>query len=261
MEERNPQALNLHRLYEADGSMADNFFNNPSPQPQNGSFMQQAQPAQGNPWMTQQPQQQPGYPQYATNPQMGAASAAMIYQQMGYWDGNPTEIDIISDIIKASAPVSRFLAAEQGLPALATFLSVLLDYKLVNFFKDFKIGVVQGEDGQMFLQPVAEQPTDKGKELSTMTMAEVQTSMTSISETLKSTLIANADQQLANHRQAAGLKAQQMGVEGVISDALDGGKSGKPGILATTLNLVGRSAGLPLPPVNQGTMPPPPPGR
>lgn len=244
--------------------MADNFFANPSPAPSNTNFIpsQNAAP-QGNYW-AQQSQAQNGHAaQYATNPQMAGASAAMIYQRLGYWDGQPTEIDVISDIIKASTPVSRFLSSEQGLPALAQFLSVLIDYKLVNFFKEYKIGMVQDEaTGSMYLQPLAEQPTDRGKELHTMTMAEVSTTMSGISEQLRATLIAQADELLSSHRQAAGLLAQATGVEGVIADALDGGKSGKPGLLTTVLNTAGRAAGLPLPPVNNNQgMPPPPPGR
>ena len=241
--------------------MADNFFNNPAPAQQNAGFMSNSAPA-GNPWMQQQQPQQGMPPQYATNPQMAAASAAMIYQQMGYWDGNPTEIDIFSDLLKASSPVARFLASEQGFPAMATFFSTLLDYKLVNFFKEFRIGVVQDESGAMFLQPVPEQPTEKGKELATITMAEVSTSMTAISEQLKSTLIAQADQMLSNHKQAAGLRAQQSGVEGVIADMVEGNSSKGgvlSGIVSGVANTAMRSMGMPVAPVSN--MPPPPPGR
>ena len=81
--------------------MAENFFSNPNPAPQSTGFMTPAAPAQvaptGNPFVNQ------GAPVngYGANPQMGAATAAMIYQRMGYWDGNPTEIDIFSDIMTA----------------------------------------------------------------------------------------------------------------------------------------------------------------
>jgi len=244
--------------------MADNFFTNqpPNAAPSNG-FMPQAAPV-GNPW------QQPAQPvvgvqqsgQYSTNPAMAAASAAMIYQRLGYWDGQPTEIDIISDIVKSATPVGRFLATEQGLPAIAQFFSVLLDYKLVNFFKEFKLGMVQDEaSGAMYLQPLAEQPTDRGKELQTMTMAEVSTAMSSISEQLKHTMIAQADDLLSNHRQAAQLMAQQSGVDDVIS-AVTGNKQ-KQGIIGAVVGGVAntglRALGMPVPAVN--SMPPPPPGR
>lgn len=244
--------------------MADNFFTNqPSNAAPNG-FMPQGAPA-GNPWQHAQPTQPvggvPQGVQYSTNPAMAAASAAMIYQRLGYWDGQPTEIDIISDIVKSATPVGRFLATEQGLPAMAQFLSVLLDYKLVNFFKDFKLGMVQDEaTGAMYLQPLAEQPTDRGKELQTMTMAEVSTAMSSISEQLKHTMIAQADELLSNHRQAAQLMAQQSGVDDVLS-AVSGKQKG--GIIGAVVGGVAntglRALGMPVPAVN--SMPPPPPGR
>ena len=136
--------------------MADNFFNNTAQPASNTGFMPAAAPAQppnGNPWISSPPVNGASY-SGVTDPRMGGATAAMIYQRMGYWDGNPTEIDIFSDILKASSPVSRFLASEQGFPALAQFLSVLIDYKLVSFFKDFKLGMVQDEaTGSMYLRP------------------------------------------------------------------------------------------------------------
>mgnify|MGYP001184455818 CR=1 FL=1 len=243
--------------------MADNFFSNPQPAASaNGFLAPAAAPAPvGNPFQPQAPGGQGGYQQYATNPQMNAATAAMIYQRLGYWDGQPTEIDIISDIIKSSTPVSRFLASEQGFPALAQFLSVLIDYKLVSFFKEYKLGMVQDDSGQMFLQPLAEQPTDRGKELSTMTMAEVSTSMTAISEQLRNTLIAQADALLADHRQAAGLIAAQGGMEGIVAELTDGGGR-KGGMLSAVVggvtNTALRAVGVPVAPASH--QPPPPPG-
>ena len=134
--------------------MADNFFSNPNtaPTPATGFLAPAAPPPSGNPHYNSQ--------QYANvaggNPQMGGATAAMIYQRLGYWDGNPTEIDIFSDIIRAASPVGRFLASEQGFPALAQFFSQLIDYKLVSFFKEYKIGMVQDEaTGAMYLQPLS----------------------------------------------------------------------------------------------------------
>ena len=242
--------------------MAENFFSNPNPAPQSTGFMTPAAPAQvaptGNPFVNQ------GAPVngYGANPQMGAATAAMIYQRMGYWDGNPTEIDIFSDIIRAASPMGRFLASEQGFPALAQFFSTLIDYKLVSFFKEYKLGMVQDENGQMFLQPLAEQPSERGKELHTMTMAEVSTTMSAISEQLKSTLLAQADELLSNHRQAAQMRAAQQGLDGIIADAVDG-NGGRGGALSSIIsgvtNTAMRSVGIPVPPAATG--PPPPPGR
>lgn len=242
--------------------MVDNFFNNNTAQPSTGAgFMAAPAPSPapaGNPWMGNGQVNGAAY-SGVTDPRMAGATAAMIYQRMGYWDGNPTEIDIFADILKASSPVSRFLASEQGFPALAQFFSVLIDYKLVSFFKEFKLGMVQDEaTGSMYLQPLPEQPTDEGKRLATMTIAEVSTAMSSISEQLKNTLIAQADELLANHKQAAQMKASQTGIEGILSDAADGNSQGMISKVAGgVLNTGLRAFGVPVAPASAGPPPPP----
>jgi len=190
---------------------------------------------------------------------MGPAAAAMIYQSMGY-QGQPTEIDIISDLVKNQAPVARFLVSEQGFPALATFLGVFLDYKLVQFFKNYRIGVVQDESsGQMYLQPMPEQPTEQGKELHTMTIAEVQSSIASISDMLRSNLIARADEVVSKHKQAANALAQGSMVEGMMAEAVSSNKGAIAGAASGALNLGLRALGVPVPAASAS--PPPPPGR
>ena len=94
-----------------------------------------------------------------------------------------------------------------------------------------------------------------------MTMAEVSTSMTAISEQLRNTLIAQADALLADHRQAAGLIAAQGGMEGIVAELTDGGGR-KGGMLSAVVggvtNTALRAVGVPVAPASH--QPPPPPG-
>jgi hypothetical protein len=241
--------------------MTGQFFTNPqSTAPVATGFMPPAGAApvapSGNYWAANNGGAAGAVP---SDPRMGGATATMIYQQLGYWDGNPTEIDIFSDIIRAAAPVGRFLVTDQGFPAMAQFLSSLIDYKLVNFFKEFKMGVVQDESGSMFLQPLPEQTTDEGKRLQTITMAEVATDMTAISEQLKVTLIAQADDLLSKHRQAAQMRAAQTGFDGILADAVGGEQSGGglSRLVSGVMNTGMRAVGVPVPPVAQPSPPPP----
>jgi len=236
--------------------MTGQFFTNPqATAPVATGFMPSAPVPSGNPYQPQQPSPSG----YSGDPRSGAATATMIYQQLGYWDGNPTEIDIFSDIIRAASPVGRFLAGEHGFPAFAQFFSSLLDYKLVNFFKEFRMGVVQDEAGAMFLQPLPEQPTDEGKRLQTVTMADVAADITAISEQLKDTLIAQADDLLAKHRQAAQMIAAQSGLDGILASAVDGNQGN--GALSRMISGAGNTAlrmvGVPIPAAS--LQPPPPP--
>ena len=112
---------------------------------------------------------------------------------------------------------------------------------------------------QCICGPLSEQPTEEGKRLATMTIAEVATSMSSISEQLKNTLIAQADDLLANHKQAAQMKASQTGIDGILSDAVDGNNQGLVGKLAGGVTNFGlRAMGVPV--GNPAMNPPLPPG-
>lgn len=229
--------------------------NSPPPAQQSQGFI----PPAGNPY------QQPGFAPgtmgaaggYGQNPEAMYQSASMMYQQLGYWNGNPTEVDIISDLLKAQAPMAKFLASEQGLPIMAQLFSVLFDFKMTSFFKDFKLAIVQDEGGNMFIAPAMEQTSERGKSLATTTQAEVQTEMTKISETLRSTLIANSEQVISMHKQAASIKAQSSGLTSMLDEAT-GAQSG--GGLAKLINFGARAMGAPIPPTQSGG-PPPPPGR
>jgi hypothetical protein len=238
--------------------MADSFLSRTQTPAPTSSFVQQ--PPAGNPY---QQQQQPfgGGGGGGFDPRYQQASATMIYQELGYRDGNPTEIEIFSDIIRSASPVARFLATEQGLNVLAQFLSTMLDYKLSSFFKDFKLSIVQEESGAMHIAPAVEQVSEKGKLLMTTTMAEVTTDMAMISQTLQSTLLQAADRTLASHREAAKLSASQGAMASLFDEAT--GQNKGPGVLSTMANFGLRTMGVPVGPAQPpaGTMPNPPPGR
>lgn len=193
------------------------------------------------------------------DPNQMFASASMLYQQLGYLNGSPTEVDIISDLIRADKPLADFLTHKLGLPMVVQLFSTILDYKLVSFFKDFTLGIVQDESGNMFIQPALEQQTERGKTLSTMTSAEVQAEMTRISETLKAEMLGESQRIIGLHKQAASMKAQSSGLSNMLDEAT-GSNSGSGGGLAKLVNFGLRTAGVPVPPT-QGGNPPPPPGR
>lgn len=241
--------------------MADSFLNRTQQAtPANTSFVQppppqmNQQPPMGNPYGGQA-----GYSGYGADPRYQQASAAMIYQELGYRDGNPTEIEIFSDIIRSASPVARFLSSEQGLNVLAQFFSTMLDYKLSSFFKEFRLAIVQDESGAMHIAPAIEQVSEKGKELMTTTMAEVTADMAMISQTLQQTLLQAADRTLASHREAAKISASQGLVSSMLDDAVGGNKG--PGVLSTLTNFGLRTMGVPVGPAQAPAMPNPPPGR
>ena len=241
--------------------MGDSFLKKQSSAPPSGGFVTNSQPQQqfnqGNPYPP--PQQGGNYydPRYAM-------TADMIYREIGYRDGNPTEIDIFSDLLNGTAPVERFLVGDgwnegDGLSILAHFFSKLLDYKLVSFFKDFRLSIVQDADGAMFIAPAPEQTSERGKELALTTIAEVSAEMNMISQNLQTNLLESANRKLASHREAAKIIAQQGGITALLDEAAGGGKGG-PGVMSTALNFGLRTLGVPVGPP-QGTQPPPPPGR
>ena len=138
-------------------------------------------------------------------------------------------------------------------------LPKLLDYKLVSFFKDFRLSIVQDADGAMFIAPAPEQASERGKELALTTIAEVSAEMNMISQNLQTNLLENANRKLASHREAAKIIAQQGGITALLDEAAGGGKGG-PGVVSSALNFGLRTLGVPVGPP-QGTQPPPPPGR
>ncbi|MBT93232.1 MAG: hypothetical protein CMA60_00190 [Euryarchaeota archaeon] len=232
-----------------------NTQNNSPGQPSQGGFL----PPAGNPYVPPQTGFAAAPTQAYQNPESMYQSASMMYQQLGYWNGNPTEVDIISDLLKAQTPMATFLASEQGLPIMAQLFSVLFDFKMTSFFKDFRLAIVQDEGGNMFIAPAVEQTTERGKALATTTQAEVQTEMANISDTLRNTLIAGSEQIISTHKQAASIKAQSSGLTSIIDEAT-GGTNQNGGGLTKLVNFALRAGGAPIPPVQQGG-PPPPPGR
>jgi hypothetical protein len=245
--------------------MADSFLSRNDKPAQTGagsSFMPAAPAAApaaayGNPYGGQQ------YGGQQFDPRYSQQTAHMIYQELGYRDGNPSEIDVFSDIVRSASPVARFLTAGDsgmiGLQVLAQFFSTMLDYKLVSFFKDFKLSIVQDESGAMHIAPALEQDTERGKELNSTTMAEVSSDLTSITQTLQRDLLQSANHTLTSHREAAKIISQQGGISQMLDEA-SGKRGGGPGIVSSVLNFGLRTAGVPVPPATGG-MPPPPPGR
>jgi len=137
---RKPQAMEpLRRHNSGVNVMADSFLSRNDKPAQSNGFIPSTAPAppMGNPYGQQQ---QYGGQQY--DPRYSQQTAAMIFQELGYRDGNPSEIDIFSDIVRSASPVARFLTGGHsgmiGLQVLAQFFSTMMDYKLVSFFKDFK---------------------------------------------------------------------------------------------------------------------------
>lgn len=191
------------------------------------------------------------------SPEQAMQTASMMYQQMGYYSGNPTEVDIISDLLGAQAPVANFLASEKGLLILTQLFSTLFDYKMVNFYKNFKLQVMQDEGGNMFITPALEQSSEAGKKLAQFTQAEVQTEMSRITELLRADMLAKSQATIQRHREAAQAKAQSSGLTSLLDEAT-GAKQGGGG-LAKLVNFTARAAGMPVAPLNNS--PPPPPGR
>lgn len=243
--------------------MADSFLkNNQTPAP--GGFVS-ATAAQGQPVFNQGNPYPPAGQQYGYDPRY-AMTADMIYREMGYRDGNPTEIDIFTDLIKGAAPVERFLVGDgwadgNGLAYLAHFFSKLLDYKLVSFFKDFKLSIVQDEGGAMFIAPAPEQDSERGKELALTTIAEVSAEMNMIQSGLKTNLLDAAERKLVSHKEASKIIAQQGGISQLLDEATGSNGQNRPGILSSVANFGLRTMGVPVPPAQGTGMPPPPPGR
>jgi len=238
----------------------DDFLANSGPAP----MASQQAPSYNNVYMNAAPAANNGWGNTGQQPNMGWGSpeqsmqtASMLYQQMGYYSGNPTEVDIISDLLKAQAPVAKFLASEKGLLILTQLFSTLFDYKMVNFFKNFKLQVMQDEAQNMFITPALEQTTEAGKKLAQFTSAEVQTEMSRITDLLRAEMLANSDAAVQRHRQAAQMKAQSSGLSNLLDEAT-GAKQGGGG-LAKLVNFTARAAGMPVAPLNNN--PPPPPGR
>mgnify|MGYP003387443375 CR=1 FL=1 len=238
--------------------------NSASPPP---AFGAQWNTAAGNPYQAS-PQQNGyqggaagrGYQAGGMDPNSMYQSASMLYQQLGYMNGSPTEVDIIADLLSAQQPLAKFLASDNGLPIMAQLFSALFDFKMTSFFKEFRLAIIQDEAGAMFIAPATEQITERGKALATTTQAEVQAEMAKISDTLRNTLIAGSEMTINTHRQAASMKMQSSGLASVLDEAT-GAQAGGPGGLARLINFTARAAGAPIPPLQNGQTPPPPPGR
>jgi hypothetical protein len=98
---------------------------------------------------------------------------------------------------------------------------------------------MEAEDGSgMFLKPRAEQLSEEGARLKTLSAASVQAELTGLSQHLHTSVVAPGQQVISTHKQAASLAAQQLGIDGLLSEAMGGGDDvGGPGALARLANL------------------------
>ena len=229
-----------------------------------------AVPANANPYANAQPPALPSAVPGAV-PGVGAwpprqPTAEEIWFQLGYY-AEPTEADLLADLLGAyNSSLPNFLS-NGGIGMLAHLMATMIDQRLVNFFQNCQILVMEGEGG-LHLKPNPEQGTDEGKRLIGVTEASVGATITELGTHISqfAPMFATPENDvIVKHRQAATIAAQNS-IAGIAGD-LFGGDSGDPnepsGIMKL-LNLGGRAAGasvgVNIPPL--GAVPPvnPPPG-
>ena len=195
----------------------------------------------------------PGYPQGSPYGGMYQVSPQQLWAQLGFM-GEPTLVEIIRDINKAGNDSARF-AVGGGFLALSQIIQQVMDYRLTQFFTNFRIELHQMPDGSgaMFLKPAAEQPTDEGRRLQTLTENDLTAQIENIKGAINSNLLAEADAKIDLHSEAARLAAQQ----GLLGGLLEDSAGGKPGLVSGAAGIVGgvlrSAAGLPPAPKPPGT--------
>jgi len=184
----------------------------PAPAPVHGGF---PQPGGANPYLT--PDQ--------------------LWMALGYYQ-QPTEVDIDADLLSNSNPVATFLSEQQGMLILAQLISTVIDHRLKEFFESYMIMLMEAEDGSgMFLKPKIEQVSEEGIRLKNISSASVQAELSGLSQHLHTTVVAPGQQVISTHKQAAGLAASQLGIEGLLGEAMGGDGNDGPGALARLANL------------------------
>ena len=177
-----------------------------------------------------------------------------LWMALGYYT-QPTEVDIDADLLNSSNPMATFLTEQQGMLILAQLISTVVDHRLKEFFESYMIMLMEAEDGSgMFLKPKIEQISEEGIRLKNLSAASVQAELSGLSQHLHTTVVAPGQQIISTHKQAAGLAAQQLGIEGLLGDAMGGDDAGGPGALARLANLglhVGSGGIIPRLPANQ----------
>ncbi len=216
--------------------------------------------AVGAPMFTQTPQRPP----VPTAPPAGYAPGASPYGAyqvtpgqlwssirtddvpMGY-QAEPTMVEVVRDLVKASNDSARF-AVGGGFVALSQIVQETIDFRLTQFFTNFRIEIhqVEGGSGAMFLKPAAEQPTEEGKRLQTLTNSDLSAKIEEIKSAINDNLLAGADSTISLHAQAAALATQQGIVGGLLQEAATNGRGGIVSGAASVVGGVLRSAaGLP----------------
>lgn len=199
-----------------------------------------------------------GAPAGGANPYL---TPDQLYQQLGYYT-NPTEVDIDADLLSNYNPVASFLSEKQGLLILAHLISTVVDHRLKDFFENYKINLMQAEDGSgMFLKPSVEQPTEEGARLKGLNDTAVQAELGALAEHLKTSIVDPGNAIITTHRQAASLAAQSLGIAGLLETAAGGDPNAQgPGALSNLMNWglhVGTGGLVPRIPAQPNMQPPP----
>lgn len=186
--------------------------------------------------------------------QVYQVSPQQLWAQLGF-RGEPTLVEIFKDLNQASNDSARF-AVGGGFLALAQIVQQVMDYRLTQFFTNFRIELHQVDDGTgaMFLKPAAEQPTDEGRRLQTLTENDLTAQIENIKGAISNNLLAEADAKIDLHAEASRLAAQQ----GLLGGLLEESTAKQGGIVSATAGVVGgvlrSAAGLPPAPKPPGQM-------
>ena len=182
----------------------------------------------------------------------------MLYWELGYM-GEPNLTELLNDLLASHNDTARFLSQQKGLGALAELFSVILDYKLTNFFENYRINIVEDAEGT-FLKPAADQGSVEGQRLKQVNDTSVGSTIQAIGEKMTMDILAQGDDRIAKHKQAAGLAASQTGLASLLEAAAggDAASQGQPSFLQIAANTGMRALGVPVPAVT--SYPPPPPG-
>ncbi len=187
-------------------------------------------------------------PGYGANPYAAyQPTPQALWMQLGY-QTEPSLVELMKDfVVKGSLDSARF-AVDGGFFAQMAIMEILLDYRLKEFFTNFRLEIHQdlAQEGAMFIKPAPEQPTDEGKRLATLTQNDLTAKVEEIKTAIKDNLLAEQDARIDLHVQAAALASQQGFVGSLLEDAA-GNKQG--GIVSATAGVVGgvlrSAAGLP----------------
>ena len=216
-----------------------------------GAYFQAAAPAPTPPPFNPYQQQQQGFQAGYGQP----PHPMQFYSRMGYQQ-EPTMVEIISDLLRDSNSPMRFWT-QGGLQALTSVNKESLLQTLSHFFKNVRVNVVQDDTG-MFLQIAAEQGTEEGKRIQTLTDNDISAKVQEIAALAKEKVLDAADMNLKLHREASQAAAAN-GAMGAMMEGLIGEEATKSGgVMSAVGGAVGSGlrAVVGLPPANRGNPPP-----